>query len=140
MKKILLLTIVLALPMLASARDTMDGCGLGWEVTKGETMIATTTRGTTNAFVPPTFGMTSGTLGCKKLQFAKKDQESAEYVTANFANLKQELAMGNGEYVDGLFEVMNCRNAKSIKKDYNKVVAPAANGVELYRNLQTYCI
>lgn len=73
MRKLVVLAAVLALPALSHARDTMDGCGLGWEVTSSETMIGTTTRGTTNAVVPPTFGMTTGTLGCKKLDIASND-------------------------------------------------------------------
>ncbi|MFM8315218.1 MAG: DUF3015 family protein [Deltaproteobacteria bacterium] len=48
-----------------------DSCGLGWQVTQKKSFLATTTRGTTNAFVPPTFGMTFGTIGCDKHSFAK---------------------------------------------------------------------
>lgn len=62
-----------------AAQDTSpggsDGCGLGWEVTGEKTMLATTTRGTTNAFVPPTFGMTSGTIGCETHRFVQKKKK-----------------------------------------------------------------
>lgn len=139
MRKLLLIALVCAAPLVSQARDQLDGCGLGWEITEDETMIATTTRGTTNAFVPPTFGMTTGTLGCKKIDVADRNQESANYVLSNYVSLKQELAMGNGEYVDGLLEVMSCGQASEIKANYQTVVAPAKDGAELYNNLRAFC-
>jgi len=138
MRKYLLLALVVSLPALSHARDTMDGCGLGWEVTDSETMIGTTTRGTTNQTVPPSFGMTTGTLGCKQLSFAANEKEAVNYVVSNFTNLKQQLAVGQGEYVEGLNEVMNC-NGQAIQRSYQTVVAPAQNGVELYKNLKNAC-
>ena len=139
MKKLLLAAMVLSISAVSQARDTMDGCGLGWEITKDETLIATTTRGTTNAVIPPAFGMTTGTLGCKKLEIAANEQESATYVLNNYANLKQELASGHGEYTNGLFEVMECSNSSQIKANYETVVAPAKDGAELYNSLKAFC-
>ena len=138
MRKLLVIAALLALPLVGQARDSMDGCGLGWEVTDGETMIATTTRSTTNQFVPPTFGMTTGTLGCKKLAFAANDKEAVNYVVNNYSNLKQQLAVGQGEYVEGLREVMNCDGLK-VQRQYQSVVAPTKDGVELYKNLKNVC-
>ncbi len=64
-----------------NAGPTVDSCGLGWQVTDKKTYTATTTRGTTNAFIPPTFGMTTGTIGCEKLDIGKNDKEAADYCT-----------------------------------------------------------
>src|SRR5271170_3615642 len=58
----------------AGEPDT-DGCGLGWQVTDKKTIIGSLTRGSTNSFIPPSFGMTSGTLGCRKHEFSMRDQE-----------------------------------------------------------------
>jgi hypothetical protein len=138
MRQFVLAALILALPVISQAKDTMDGCGLGWEVTQDETMIATTTRGTTNMFVPPSFGMTTGTLGCKQLAFAANEQEAVNYVVNNYSNLKQQLAVGQGEYVEGLNEVMNC-NGSTVQQQYKSVVAPAKDGVELYQNLKNIC-
>ena len=102
-------------------------------------MIATTTRGTTNYFVPPSFGMTTGTLGCKKLDIASNEAESANYVMNNYANLKQELASGHGEYSEALFELMNCTKSAEIKSNFETVVAPAQDGADLYNNLKAFC-
>lgn len=131
--------VFMAIPLVSQARDTMDGCGLGWEVTDSETLMGSTTRGTTNYFVPPSFGMTSGTIGCQQLAFAANDQEAVNYVIDNYSNLKQELAIGQGEYVDSLSEVMGCKNTSQIQRQYDSVVAPAQNGVELYKNLKNIC-
>ena len=138
MRKLIALFALVAMPLASQARDTMDGCGLGWDVTDSETMIGTTTRGTTNAFVPPAFGMTTGTLGCKRLDFASNEKEAVNYVVSNYTNLKQQLASGQGEYVDGLSEVMKC-NAATVQQQYQSVVAPARDGVELYKNLKNVC-
>ena len=140
MRILVLAAVMFSLPMISHARDTMDGCGLGWEVTDGETLFATTTRGTTNSFVPPAFGMTTGTIGCKKLAFAANEKEAVNYVVNNYSNLKQQLASGQGEYVNGLVEVMNCGSAAKIQSQYDTVVAPAQDGVELYKNLKQVCI
>ncbi len=121
---------------------TIDGCGLGWQVTDSRTMIGTTTRGTTNAFVPPSFGMTSGTIGCDQIPFAKNEQEAATFVATNFQTLKSELAVGQGEYVSAMIESFGCASSQvpaissKIQKNYGSVVAPAQNATELFQNLK----
>lgn len=139
MKK-LLFAVVFASVASAQAADTFDGCGLGWQVVDGKTMIATTTRATTNAFVPPTFGMTTGTLGCDKFSsFASNEKQSAEYVAKNFDSIRSQLALGSGEYVDATAQSFNCDSASfgsHVQQNYNTVVAPAQDGIELYNSLK----
>ena len=129
--------------------DKLDGCGLGWQVTDKKTYTATTTRGTTNAFVPQTFGMTTGTLGCDKLDIGKNDKEAADYVATNFEVLKSDLARGEGEYVTALATAMGCQSSApavglQLQKNYDQVVAPATSALELYKNIKsdvkTVCI
>lgn len=131
------------------AQDRLDGCGLGWEVTDQKTYTATTTRGTTNAFVPPTFGMTTGTMGCDKLDVGQKDKEAADFVATNFDALKTDLARGEGEYVEAMAAAFGCQsNSKNlgvvIQKNYDRVVAPASSAIDLFSNLrreaQVVCI
>lgn len=136
--------VILASLLFASvgfAADTLDGCGLGWQVTSKKTYTATTTRGTTNAFVPPTFGMTTGTMGCDRLDIGKNKKEAADYVATNFETLKSELAKGQGEYVVALAESFGCkRSAEAVgahlQRNYNTVVAPAHNSTDLFNNIQ----
>lgn len=142
MKKLVFFAAALLVASVSQARDSMDGCGLGWEVTDKGTFLATTTRATTNAFVPPTFGMTTGTLGCKQLTFAKVDTEAATFVATNYQSLRTELAQGQGEYVSAMVEVFGCGSnstssiSNKIQKNYNTVVAPAKDATELFYNLK----
>ena len=140
MKKLILVSAMIV-GAAAYAEDKLDGCGLGWQVTQGKTYTATTTRGTTNAFVPPTFGMTTGTLGCEQLDVGAKDKEAAEFVASNYEQLKSQLAMGRGEYVDGMVSAFGCKaNSEVIgsrlQKNYSSIIAPAQNSIELYKNIR----
>jgi hypothetical protein len=91
------------------SRDSSDGCGLGWEVTSKTSFSATSTRATTNAFVPPTFGMTSGTMGCARHSLVKKkDEPAAFYAIENYDSLRQEMAEGSGENLRAFATLMGC--------------------------------
>ncbi len=85
-----------------------DSCGLGWQVTQKKTLSATTTRGTTNIFVPPTFGMTTGTMGCAQHPLSKRDVEGARYAYNNFDVLSIEMAEGQGEFLKSFARTMGC--------------------------------
>ncbi|MCY4643310.1 MAG: DUF3015 family protein [Bacteriovoracales bacterium] len=85
-----------------------DACGLGWSFTKSKTLSGTSTRGTTNGFIPPTFGMTSGTIGCDSHPIAAEDVPAASYAITNFDSLKHQIARGRGEVLDGLAYMMGC--------------------------------
>lgn len=143
MKKIILLiaAMTLATSSAVLANSTSDGCGLGWEVTSKQTFIATTTRGTTNYFIPPTFGMTSGTMGCAKHDFAKRDQEAAVFASTNYEPLKLEMAQGQGEYLTGLARTMGCSDAVSAdfgrmtQKNYDSL-SNSASGVEMFKKVK----
>lgn len=91
-----------------------DGCGLGWQVTQKKSFLATTTRATTNGVVPPTFGMTSGTIGCDQHSFAKKDIDAANYIASNHDPLMMDLAKGHGEYLDSFAKVLGCKDASKL--------------------------
>ena len=139
MKKILLAALAFGFVSInAQARDSLDGCGLGWEVVDKKTYTATLTRGTTNSFVPPTFGMTTGTLGCDKLEIGSNDKETFDYVATNYEVLKNELAQGEGEYVSGVSKSLGCNQlGESVQQNYDSVVAPTQNAVELFKNLKS---
>lgn len=141
MKKLIMLS-VLALSSISFAADKLDGCGLGWQVTAKKTYTGTFTRATTNAFVPPTFGMTTGTLGCDQLEIGAKDQEAADFIATNFQSLKSELAAGQGEYVSALAVTMGCQSSSAafgskLQQSYNTVVAPATDAAQLYKNIKS---
>lgn len=90
------------------ADDSSNGCGLGWAVTKKKSMLATTTRGSTNSIIPNTFGMTSGTSHCDSHSFAKNELPAYQYIETNYDMLMVDVAKGQGEYLDGFAAVLGC--------------------------------
>lgn len=128
---------ILSFSAVAMADDTSDGCGLGWQVTNKTTMSATTTRGTTNAFIPPTFGMTTGTIGCARHDIAKRDEAAAAYAVNNYDSLTTEMAEGHGEVLAGFARTLGCNDAsmesfsQMTQKNYKSLVStgeqPALN-------------
>ncbi len=106
----------------AFARDKSDGCGLGWQVTKKKTLSATTTRGTTNSVVPPTFGMTTGTIGCAKHGFVKKNKQLIHFVEVNFEALQSDMVNGRGETLSALASLCNT-NVNNFVGKYNNLKA-----------------
>lgn len=114
-----------------------DACGLGWQVTQSKTLIATTTRGTTNWVIPYSFGMTSGTMGCAQHPFAKKDQEAAAYAVTNYEPLLLEMAEGHGETLAGFARTMGCGDAvygdfsRMTQEKYQDVTGGKASAVRM---------
>lgn len=88
-----------------------DYCGLGWEITNKKSFLATTTRSTTNAFVPPTFGMTTGTIGCDKHSLAMRDVPAAQFASSHYDALLFSMAQGQGEELQALAKTMGCSDA-----------------------------
>ena len=122
--------------------DKGDGCGLGWQITKERTMLATTTRGTTNAFVPPTFGMTTGTIGCEQHSFAMRERAAAEFAYNNIDKLTVDMARGEGEYITSLARAFGC--ADSAVKAFGETARAALpqllektdSGIEFYQSIK----
>lgn len=101
------------LAAMAGSPGGSDMCGLGWEITKKKSFLATTTRATTNAFVPPTFGMTTGTIGCDQHSLAQRDIPAAQFVASHYDALMMDMAMGQGESLDALAQAMGCSSGSA---------------------------
>jgi hypothetical protein len=117
-----------------------DGCGLGWQVTDKKTLMGTTTRGTTNAFVPPSFGMSSGTIGCDKHEFAKNEREAAVYAYNNYESLSVEMAQGHGETLDGFAHAMGCGDAAAFGKMTQsnfKQIIEAPSAIDMFETVKS---
>ena len=102
------------------------GCGLGNQLFKeiGQDSIlfqilAVTTNG---IFGNQTFGITSGTLGCKKPTKVVENEKVEKFVADNMDSLAQDMAMGRGESLDTLAELMG---------------VPAERKAEFYAALQS---
>ena len=157
MKKLFLILAVMALvPGMASAASKKqaaaeegqglspggtDSCGLGWQVTDKKSFLATTTRGTTNGFIPPTFGMTSGTIGCEQHTFAKNDMNAVVYAATNIEPLSVEMAEGRGEFLQAFARTLGCDDSvmasfgQMTQQNYGTIMS-GQNGVEVFKNVK----
>ena len=127
MKKILVSAVaVLALSTSAMAANTQTGCGLGGQVIKdADSAIMYALQATTNGTsANQTFGITSGTSGCKKAKFVMNERAS-EFVASNMDTLAKEIAVGHGESIDTLAELLSVEDkatfSASLQANYNKV-------------------
>jgi hypothetical protein len=128
MKK--LLVSIAAIAALSSAAyagvNNQTGCGLGAVIIKDDSsavMLAlqATTNGTSGN---QTFGITSGTLGCKKTKFVMNER-AEEFVASNMDTLAKEIAVGHGESVDTLAELLAVEDkalfASTLQSNYNAI-------------------
>jgi len=106
--------------------NNQTGCGLGSMLIKDDSsavMLAlqATTNGTSGN---QTFGITSGTLGCKKTKFVMNERAS-EFVASNMDILAKEIAVGHGESLDALDELLKVDNKvafnTALQGNYNKI-------------------
>jgi len=113
MKKILLSTIAIATIGSVSlvAGNTQTGCGLGTQVIKNpDSAVMYAFQATTNGTSGnQTFGITFGSLGCKKVKFVMNDR-AEEFVAANMDSLAKEMAKGQGESMDTLAELLKIKD------------------------------
>lgn len=128
MKKILISVLALAaLSTVGMANvNSQTGCGLGSMIIKNDSsavMLAlqATTNGTSGN---QTFGITSGTSGCKKANFVMNER-AEEFVASNMDILAKEIAVGHGESLETLAELLNVQDkamfCASLQANYNSI-------------------
>ncbi len=128
MKKILVSVVaVLALSTGAMANvNNQTGCGLGAMIIKDDsTAVMLALQATTNGTsMNQTFGITSGTLGCQKTKFVMNEM-AEEFVASNMDILAKEIAVGHGESIDTLAELLNVEDtatfSASLQANYNSI-------------------
>jgi hypothetical protein len=138
---VLALAVVASNAFAASGGGT-DSCGLGWQVTQKKSFLATTTRGTTNAFVPPTFGMTSGTIGCDQHSFAKNEMPAVNLVATNHDAILIDIAAGGGENLAALAQAMGCNGSAGLAAlaQANYGALAASSSEQLYRGVKSMAV
>ena len=105
MSALLLTTSVVASDVLAPGTGNSNtGCGLGSVVIKDQSsvfmqLIATCLNGTSGN---QTFGITSGTSGCKKASKVVMNERAQEFIAGNMDQLSREIAQGHGESITTL--------------------------------------
>ena len=110
LKKIALASLLLAGSSVAMA-DNDIGCGVGTEIWKGQSgLIPRVLGATTNGiFGNQTFGITFGTLGCKRADNLVRS-EVVEFVDHNAETLARDIAVGEGESLNVLAELMQIQS------------------------------
>jgi len=103
----------LAFGSAAFAANDGPGCGLGGQAMAGKSGLLFDLVATfLNAFSgTQTFGMTSGTSGCKTDSVIMNDKAQEAFVADNLGTLNQEMAQGQGEHVTALASLMGCPTA-----------------------------
>jgi hypothetical protein len=147
MKNILVLLVGIAVLMtssLAFSDDQSSGCGLGWQVTQRMSLLSSAIRSTTDAFLPNTFSMTSGTSGCAHHDIVKNDEKAVLFAANNYDSLIVEMAQGSGEFLEGFAQALGCNEATFSKfsaftqSRYQKIYENSANdGINFYKAVRT---
>lgn len=114
MKRIFVMAVigVVASAGLALA-DNDIGCGLGTQVWEGKSgllpkVLGATTNGTLGN---QTFGISTGTLGCKQEGVITAEARTAMFAGANIDRLAREMAAGQGETLDTLASLIGIADA-----------------------------
>lgn len=99
--------------MSAGAIADGPGCGLGQMLWKGQSGLlphisAATTNGTSSN---QWFGISFGTLDCNPDASVSNDYQRAVFAAANYDNLAQEAAQGEGNHLSALAEIMGIETA-----------------------------
>lgn len=134
LKVVFVVFFTLGLSLPASAKDGSSGCGPGWYFLKERTFVSSFLRLTTNALLSPlvTLGMTFGTSNCSKHGLVNHDKKSLHLVTMTFDQLRQEVAMGQGEFLEAYRLTFGCAQSaqlpfrKSLQENFEKIFSDKA--------------
>lgn len=79
--------------------------------------------------------MTFGTSGCAQHSIVKNEKKSLHFIEANQHHLMTEMAMGKGQHLQALSELLGCETSSfsaSMKGHYNEIfVKDDLTGVQL---------
>ena len=138
MKKLAIASALLVVSAMAGTLRDNVGCGLGTTIIgdKGNDslvlqVLAATTNGT---FGNQTFGITSGTLGCKKHTNIASNDKLNKFVADNMDKIAMDISAGHGKTLDALAELLKIPADKrasfyaKLKANFDKIYA--SNSVE----------
>lgn len=122
LKKLVVLVALVSIQSMA-ANYGMAGCGLGALVFQDQPGKIQILAATINNIVSPqTSAITSGTSNCFE---ESRSEVSIRYIETNKIALKEDVARGNGETIDGLMTLWNCDNKSNVtqdlKRNYNTI-------------------
>ncbi|MBF0286660.1 MAG: DUF3015 family protein [SAR324 cluster bacterium] len=105
--RFIVLLVFILVPMSASAKNS---CGLGPTVLQGSNGLLSQTVATitdSSFGITNLFAISTGTLGCSNSGIVKVEQQKM-FISQTYTNLEEEIAKGDGAYLNSLIEVMGC--------------------------------
>ncbi|MBN8536915.1 MAG: DUF3015 family protein [Deltaproteobacteria bacterium] len=122
LKKMIVFVSLIGFHALA-ANYGMAGCGLGalvFQDQPGKIQIVAATLN--NIVSPQTSAITTGTSNCYE---GSRDEVSLRFIENNKTALKDDVARGQGETLDGLMTIWACKEKNSVqmnlKQNYNNI-------------------
>jgi len=128
---------------LTHADDTSSGCGLGWAVTKKNSLLSSTVRAYTNSTFSNTIAMTSGTSGCAKHNLVKNKKKADHFIEVNYNDVLVEMAKGKGEYLNSFAATLGCSQkdyesfAKFSQKHYPKLIEKQDAPIQFLKQIKS---
>lgn len=151
MKKLVLAVVVvsfIAIPVSSclAANQKNTGCGLGSLIMQGNDglafqVLAVTTNGTCGN---QTFGITSGTLNCEQPKKFVSRETINSYVADNMDNLANDIARGQGEYLNTLAVLMEVPEGSRadfyalLQSNFSRIyTSPQVSSVDVLSNIES---
>jgi len=129
MKKILVSVVafVALSTSVMATQNSQTGCGLGSMVIKdNSTAVMLALQSILNNAISSNqiFGITSGTSGCRKVKIVM-NKRAEEFVASNMDILAKEIAVGHGESIETLAELLEVQDvatfSASLQSNYNSI-------------------
>ena len=111
-------------------------CGLGTQITDGNNSIVSQTVAYTTNGTSHITTVATQTSGCDYSGIVQKERLQEFYVAQTYANLEEEAAKGEGPYLSGLAELMDCAPqahqafGKLLQTHYMQLFAEDLPGIE----------
>lgn len=146
MKKLALVSTLIALPLNAFAVDNVGGCGLGSKLMAGNQgivpqVIAITTNGSSGN---QTFGISTGTLGCSQDGVVHSNWKTASFINSNMNRLAKDISVGQGESVEALSSLLSVDSADqeafktALKANFSSIYTSSeVTAEDVAKNIQT---
>lgn len=100
-------------PHAMSGGQRMAGCGLGSMVVENNDKWSQVAAAFLNGTGFQTFGISFGTSNCTEDGVASASREKDAFVEANIADLRRDVAIGEGEYLSSLASFYGCEGEKA---------------------------
>jgi hypothetical protein len=99
--------------MSSSGGQRMAGCGLGSMVVETNDTWSQVAAAFLNGTGFQTFAISFGTSNCTEDGVASASREKEAFVEANIADLRRDVAIGEGEYLSSLASFYGCEGEKA---------------------------